>query len=182
MTSSVSPSSATPLDEEAERTFRITLTWQARRSLASFIRSPPSGGGLYVIERGGRPLYVGEASSYTSRFRKGYLQTLNAFAVSFSGYNVRSARLSGSATSARRKDAEHAVVRAITHHYGARGAASPLRNRSSFRAFRVTGSGFTLINLGKKPPYLPSSPVTRTAGARYEVEPVGRAFLAGASA
>jgi hypothetical protein len=52
----------------------LAITRWHRVSLGTFPAQVPKGGGLYVVERAGRPLFVGEAASFAARFARQLLE------------------------------------------------------------------------------------------------------------
>ncbi len=154
------------VEAETSRSFSLRLVWAPPRTLASFLQSPTAGGGIYIIEKNGAPRYVGLATQFGSRYRT-YGHALNAFDVAPAPYRVRTASMRGTG---QLRDAEHAVIRAITKHFGKR----TLTNRSSFSAFRASGSGVSLVNAGSRPAYLLAS-VSVVAGSQYEAGPLAGA-------
>jgi hypothetical protein len=100
---------------------------------------PPRRGGLYIVERAGYPLYVGETESFSRRWR-GRLDSEWQTGRIDKGALARPLSIwFGTLTPNEplaRKGVEHAIVRTLSKG-GAVPANEPLRNRRSFKEFDV---------------------------------------------
>jgi hypothetical protein len=119
-----------------------TLSWQRVTITHYPPANIPGGGGLYVVERGGLPIYVGETASFQRRWRgrldaewqvgridTGALQ--QPLTIWFGTLQPAAAN-----QPLARRGVEHAIVRTLSKGDPAL-ASRPLRNRRSFRQFDV---------------------------------------------
>jgi hypothetical protein len=154
---------AAPPEEEITRSFRATLDWAAPVPLSGALKR--TDGGIYVVEKNGNPIYVGEAASFLRRWlvRHEVLRQLDA---DTSAYTLRLARITwadapwvGVKGSALREAVEHTIIRGL----GRQGIK--LTNRTSIRPFTV--GTIVLTHTGRRPQYILSSPQP-VAGQVYE--------------
>ena len=156
-------SAAEPTEEEITRSFSATLDWSTPVALSGALKR--SDGGIYVVEKDGVPIYVGEAASFARRWLV-RLEVLRQLALSSSPYTLRLARIAaanapfnGAAGSRLRESIEHTVIRGLARQ-GIR-----LTNRTSIRPF-VVGS-IALTHTGTRPRYILNSPAP-VSGQSYE--------------
>jgi hypothetical protein len=109
-------------------------SWQ-RVAITRYPATLPAGGGVYIVERSGRPIHVGETQSFESFWRRRFLDLYEMgwidvgplgapFALSFWFAPVRPDR-----SAARRQ-----VCRAIVHALFTGGSGKFLRNQEMWRA------------------------------------------------
>lgn len=147
------PQSALAFDEEEEiRTLAIpsaTIVWSGPYSIAEAARKSRSG--LYVVASSTRPIYVGQTSSFKSRFTS-RLRVLRQIGCDISGRKVYLGSIqlpAGGGKSAKlRLDLESALIRS----YSKRG--QKLANRSSIRQFRMGPKDAIILNKGSLPPQM----------------------------
>lgn len=138
------------------RAGRANIVWAGRMPLEQAGRRGVPAAGVYVLERGGTPLYVGKATRFRTR--------LPAHVRRFGrdGVTVRFGRIAAASDTLIRT-AEHTVIRSLMR------AGYHLRNRSSVRPFRVeAGRPVVVRSHGERPAYIPGRVVVAGAGARYE--------------
>ena len=81
---------AGPEQEQITRTYRARLNWSPAIPLRAVQKV--SGGGIYVVEKGGLPIYVGQADGFARRWVV-RLEVLRQLAVDPSPYTLRIARI-----------------------------------------------------------------------------------------
>lgn len=117
------------------------LSWSVRKIDRHPFSTLPAGGGLYVVEEEGLPLYVGETDSFQGRWR-GRLLSLYQMGLTQKGgllpkpITVWFGTIQPNTRQARRA-VEHALIRALLLSGAV--PAGRLRNLSSIRQFRVKG-------------------------------------------
>jgi peptidoglycan hydrolase-like protein with peptidoglycan-binding domain len=142
------------MDEEEEtRTLNIpsaTIVWSGPYSFHA--AAAKSGGGMYVIvNKGGKPIYVGQTGSYRSRFRSRIVSLRQAACdLSLSSVYLGSIQLprGGAQNSRLRLDLESVLIRS----YLKRG--HKLTNRSSVLEFMMGQKDALIYNKGTLPPHM----------------------------
>lgn len=148
---------AAPSESEEElarrRALSASLTWWTKpltiRQLVAIVfgkgnansRRKLAGGGLYIVERGSVPIYVGEAESLARRWRSRLFPAWQIGLTDDAQIAVWFASIDRN-TSEARKTVEHAIIRTLTK--GRLGRA--LRNSQSTKEFDVDGP-ITITNL-----------------------------------
>jgi len=152
--------------EQITRSYRARLRWSDAVPLPSVQKL--SGGGLYIVEKRGKPIYVGQADGFARRWVV-RLEVLRQLAVSTAPYTIRVAHITGAdspltgAPGARLRIAiEHTLVRGLLLQKYA------LTNASSIRPFTV--GTIALTHEGARPSYIVSAPVPGP-GSTYEAWP-----------
>jgi hypothetical protein len=149
------------------RQYQAKIEWSAPQPLSATLGN--TGGGIYIVEKNGTPIYVGEAATFRQRWLVRH-EVLRQLAVDRSPYSVRFGRITwasapwtGVAGSRMREAIEHTLIRML--HRG--GAGRALTNGTAMRPFMVGSSGIALAHGGVRPRYLigVSAPV---AGQAFE--------------
>jgi hypothetical protein len=152
------------IDGELEASHKVgstALSWQGPIVITRFPHRAPPGGGVYIVIDGqGRPLYVGEAQDFSTRWH-GRLQAIDQIGLtSDDGRLPQPVRVyfgtlpaQHAARADLRKGVEHAVVRTLVNAGLAKVATSragsrsgQLRNALSIRPFRADG-GLTVAKI-----------------------------------
>jgi hypothetical protein len=152
-----------PPEEEITRSYRATLEWSDPVALSGALRRKD--GGIYVVEKDGKPIYVGEAASFPRRWLV-RLEVLRQLAQDTSPYKLRFARITaadapfvGIKGSPLREAIEHTIIRGLDKQ------GIKLTNRTSIRPF-MAGT-IQLTHTGTRPMYILGSPAP-VAGQLYE--------------
>jgi peptidoglycan hydrolase-like protein with peptidoglycan-binding domain len=156
------------MDEEETRTLNIpsaTIVWSGPYSFKA--AAAKSGGGLYVIvDKGGKPIYVGQTGSYRSRFLSRMVSLRQAACdLSLSSVYLGSIQLpkGGAQNSRLRLDLESVLIRS----YLKRG--HKLTNRSSVLEFMMGPKDALIYNKGTLPPHMESQ-ITIKRNERFELD------------
>lgn len=176
---------------------RATINWHSRRYLVteSGLRGLSGKRGVYVIERGGAPIYVGKTESGLFERFDCRLKTLREFAISRRPYRLRFGEIKAAS---KIHMAEAVLIRRVIRHNAQRlverlqkkqpGMSQSqrekmfekllekpfavIRNRTSHTAFSTSGR-VTLIHTGSPPAYVRGEGgvnLTIPANTQYEQE------------
>lgn len=146
---------ATPemMDEISSRRpyVRATITWSPARTLASL----RGGNGVYIVEKGGSPIYVGITADDFARRWSTRMLTLRQLGIDAGMFSIRLGDVTwndpGDTRTVLQKlmDVEHALIRNI------RRKGYTLNNSTSVLKFFVDSSRtLSIWNMGTKPAYL----------------------------
>jgi Penicillin-insensitive murein endopeptidase len=160
------PELADELELAKQGPVSATLAWQKVTIAAYPPSNIPTGGGLYIVERGVLPIYVGETNSFQRRWR-GRLDAEWQIGRIDPGPLARELTLwFGTLSPARenvpkvRRAVEHAIVRTLSRGYPGLTGRYALRNRRSFREFEVVAP----MNIQK---LLPATYASRVQGVPH---------------
>lgn len=131
--------------DEVQRAFQAQVKWTHPIALAN-AGQLPSAPGVYMVLKGGKPLYVGQSNNVRQRWL-GRLQTLTQLAVDTSAYRIKMGTINPTGTEKRgatnaslRRDVEAGLI-----------TTTPgLTNRSSFVPFKVKAGGVQLAQQGPR--------------------------------
>lgn len=147
-----------------------TVTWSRAEPVAGAASLRPPASAVYVLLKDNQPIYVGESSSWSTRWRA-RLQALAEFGIPTTPYTVAVGSIAWSdpgqpapKPDLLRTEVEHLLVRGLMR------AGIRLNNRRSIEPVLPAPRGFRVVNAGVVPRGVP--PVLQPAGqdTPYELE------------
>lgn len=150
---------------------RAQIRWTGPHTIEEAARERRRGG-VYVVARGERPIYVGEARDFGSRWsgRKAVLRNLNVRQYPFRVWLGTITALRGASRAPRttlREDVEHVLIRFLREKRG-----YALTNATSNKMLVAAPNGIEIRNYGSVPKGLPKGkddPITVAGGGTLEL-------------
>ena len=151
---------------EITRSYQAVVRWSGPHPLAHTLKRQD--GGIYIVEKKQRPIYIGEALSFSRRWLV-RLEVLRQLEMDVTGYSVRLGQivsanvpLSGQTGSRLREAVEHTLIRGLARQ------GIKTRNILSTQPFLV--GTISLKHTGTPPSYVLSAP-TPQPNQTYEAMP-----------
>lgn len=160
---------------EEERTVTLTKTtvsWTGPHPIGREL-GRTSGGGIYVVIRNGKPIYVGQTGSFSQRFTK-HFSSLHQMGCDVRQQKIYLGKISlanGSpVTESVRKNVESVIIRTYLKK------AVRLQNRTSIKAFKTSSGGLFIYNKGIDLPPGLNKLIKHPQGSLYEI-PLNDRFI-----
>ncbi len=161
-----SPSQIQEIEEE--RTVALTktmLSWTGPHPIGRD-SSGFSGGGIYVVTRNGKPIYVGQTVNFRQRFNI-HFSSLYQMGCDVRQHKIYLGKISlanGSPVTARvRKNVESVIIRTYLKN------SVRLQNRTSIKEFKTGSGGLFIFNKGSSLPPGLKKFIKHPQGAIYEI-------------